>query len=526
MSAASLRLAEPSALDLPLPTSQIARDPRRDTLIFIAVVSVLRLIWSAVMEATNDEAYHYLYVIHPDWSFFDHPPMVMWVERLGLLLFGGWVHPLSLRFGFVVLAAGSTWVLARLTARRYGESAGFAAALLFNLSGYFAGAGGLVLPDPPMVFFSLLTIAALLHAVVDEPDRLRSWILVGLAFAGTLVSKYLAVLIPAGVFLYLILSPARRYLLLRPGPYVAMLIGMIGFVPVLIWNSQHDWASFRFQGGRAAAIEINWVGPFSFVVGPALILFPWIWFRLVAPLASGIRRFGSLPEADRLLICLAIVPLAVFLPISLLRPILPHWTLLAFVPLYPLAGAAWAAKGAANPEGFRRKVVVMSAATIGILLFVLVQARFGLLTFGNDDPIKEASGWESLGQQLKERGLVGKPKTYLLANRWHKAGQLAFAIRNESPVVCYEPTDARGFALWSKPSDWVGWDAYLVSLDGRDEELNHFKWYFESYDETPVAEFRMMRGWMPYRPVKVWHLRRMTRPFPFGNGDPEGRPVE
>ncbi|MBX9678891.1 MAG: glycosyltransferase family 39 protein [Gemmataceae bacterium] len=518
------------AVVAPLPEAVSAAErsdrDRRATFVLIAVVLVLRLLWSAVMEATNDEAYHYLYVVYPDWSFFDHPPMTMWVQRFGLLCFGGWVHPLSLRFGFVLLAAGSTWVLARLTARRYGEGAGLAAALLFNLTGYFAGAGGLVLPDPPLVFFSLLTIAALLHAVIEAPDRLAPWLGVGAAFAGALASKYLAAFLPMGVFLYLVLSPARRYLLLRPGPYLAIAVGMLGFVPALIWNAQHGWASFLFQSRRATVLEVNWIGPFSFVVGPALILFPWVWYRLIARLTAGLSRFRSLPEADRLLICLALVPLIAFLPISLLRPILPHWTLLAFVPLYPLAGAVWAMQRQANPAEWRRKVIVMSATTIGILFFILLQARFGLLSFGVHDPIKEASGWESLGRQLKERGLVGKPKTYLLSNRWHKAGQLAFAIRNESPVVCFEPTDARGFAMWSKPSDWVGWDAYLVSLDGDDEELNHFKWYFESYDETPVAQFRMMRGWMPYRPVKVWHLRRMTRPFPFGNGDPEGRPLE
>lgn len=499
---------------------------RRATLLLIAVVFVLRLLWSAVMEATNDEAYHYLYVVHPDWSFFDHPPMTMWVERFGLLCFGGWVHPLSLRFGFVLLCAGSTWILARLTARRYGEEAGFAAALLFNFTGYFAGAGGLVLPDPPLVFFSLLTTAALLHAIVDAPGSLAAWLSVGVAFAGAMASKYLAVFLPMGVFLYLILSPSRRYLLLRPGPYLAMAVGFVGFVPVLIWNAQHQWVSIRFQGQRAAALEVNWVGPFSYLVGPALILFPWIWYRLASRLLHGIRHFRDSNETDRLLICLAIVPLAAFLPISLLRPILPHWTLMGFLPLYPLAGAVWAAQRQAEPQRGRRKVKVMAATTVGILLFILLQARFGLLSFGKDDPIKEASGWESLGRQLKERGFVGKPNTFLLTNRWHKAGQLAFAIRNESPVACFEPQDARGFALWSKPSDWVGWDAYLVSLDGLDEELNHFKWYFETYDETPLAEFRMMRGWMPYRPVKVWHLRRMTRPFPFGNGNPEGRPIE
>lgn len=494
-------------------------DFRRATFALIGMVLVLRLAWSAVMPVTNDEAYHYLYVVHPAWSYFDHPPMTMWLERIGLAAFGGWTHALSLRFAFTLIFAGSTWVLFRLTARRYGDAAGFCAAFLLNVSGYFAGVGGFVLPDSPLLFFSLLTIAALLHAIIDAPDCLTAWINVGFAFAGALVSKYLAVFLPIGVFIYLLLSPARRYLLLRPGPYVAMAFGLLGFVPVLIWNAENGWASFLFQSRRASAIEINWLGPVSFLIGPVLILFPWIWFRLVKQLVRGFRNFTFVSEIDRLLVCLAIVPVVLFLPISLLRPILPHWTLMAFIPLYPLAGAAWAEILRSNRQRWKRIAIVNAAVTVFVMLFVLTQARLGLLTFGQDDPLKEASGWESVGEELKARGMVGKPKTFFIGNRWHKSGQLAFAIRNESPVVCFEPTDARGFAFWSKPEDWLGWDAYLVSLDGHDDELDHFKGYFKSFTPEPVAEFSMMRGWNPYRPVKVWHLRDMQIPFPFANGD-------
>src|SRR5438309_11956253 len=97
--------------------------PRRALWGLIAVSGLLRLAWAASLGPGNDEAYHYLFLVHPDWSYFDHPPMLAAVESVGVALAGGVVSPLSLRLGFVLLFAGSTWLMARLGSRLYGGRA-------------------------------------------------------------------------------------------------------------------------------------------------------------------------------------------------------------------------------------------------------------------------------------------------------------------------------------------------------------------------------------------------------------------
>ena len=47
----------------------------------------------------NDEAYHYLFAVHPDWSYFDHPPMLALVESAGLALVGFHASVFALRLG-------------------------------------------------------------------------------------------------------------------------------------------------------------------------------------------------------------------------------------------------------------------------------------------------------------------------------------------------------------------------------------------------------------------------------------------
>ncbi len=79
-----------------------------------------------------DEAYYVLYGQNLDWAFFDHPPMVGVVAALGASWRGGSARWSGLRFGFIVMFAGSTWLLARLTERFFGPRAGVLAAVVLN----------------------------------------------------------------------------------------------------------------------------------------------------------------------------------------------------------------------------------------------------------------------------------------------------------------------------------------------------------------------------------------------------------
>jgi hypothetical protein len=485
--------------------------------VLVLVGAILRLAWAAAMEPCNDEAYHYLFSVYPDWSFFDHPPMMMWVEWLGLSACGGWVHPLSLRLGFVLLTAGSTWVMFRIAARWYGDWAGFYAALLMNLTAYYGAAGAFALPDPPLLFFSLLTVWALGRALIDEPGRTWPWVWVGLAFAGTLLSKYHAIFLPMGVFLYIALTPGKRALLLRPGPYLASALGALGFAPVLIWNARNGWQSFAFQSSRAVGMEFHLDGLLTTLLGPILYLFLWNWLLLMSLLLKRLWRFGSVEGLDRLLVCLALPPIVVFLAISCVRTALPHWSLLGFVMLFPLAGHSWADWSALHPLWARKCVAAMTMVVLSIAGLTVAQGRFGLIPMPFDsDPLVEASGWDSVGAELKARGLLDEPKTFLFTIHWYESGQLAFAVRNEIPVLCYSPGDAHGFADWSTPEQWLGWDGLLITPNDDPNEISLICPFFTHVEL--IAEFPMTRGGTPFRPVRVWRCTRQLHPFPFRHG--------
>ena len=238
--------------------------------------------------------------------------------------------------------------------------------------------------------------------------------------------------------------------------------------------------------------------------GPIALLLPWIWYPLVEVFVGHLRKVRTIAGNDRLLFCLAIVPLGLFTAVSLTRPILPHWPLIGFLPLFPWLGSYWATRSQTEPVLVRRWLNFMAVSVVVMASAFLLQARFGVVNLPFRDPCIEISGWESVGQELTDRGLVDRPNTFLFTSHWFDSGQVAFAVRNRLPVACYRQGDARGFAYWSRPEDWLGMDAVLIDADLNNEISGEYEPYFRSITELPLIQ--MTRGGRPFGPVRVLSL--------------------
>ncbi len=502
---------------------------RRALLILIVASGMIRLSSACCLGLGNDEAYHWLYAEHPALGYYDHPPMMAWIEMLGLSLPGAGASAWSLRIGFILLFAGSTWLLARLTTRIFGEHAGFLAALALNLTGYYGlAASTFALPDGPLLFFWLLSMDRTSIAL-DPPagaartHPLRPWVWVGFAWGGAMLSKYHGVFLPMGTALFLVLHrPARRWLA-HPGPYLAAIVALFVFSPVIIWNATHEWASFLFQGGRAVGgASLRPEGIILAWLAQAMYLFPWVWIPLVVVLLVGCRNLRRATANERFLLALSIAPLCVFTLVAGFRPVLPHWGLIGLVSLFPLLGRKWALRLEARPRPTRRLLAGYAAFSMLFLAFTIAEYRFGMLQRGRNggglidasrDPTLDLYGWDQVAREIEKHSLADKPETFLFTRFWYQSAQLAHSLRGKNPVLCYNADDPRGFAFWSKPEDWVNHDGVLVVVGEHEAMARYYRRWFSSVEE--VSDFWVEREGKPVRRIGIYRCTRQRVPYPF-----------
>ena len=240
----------------PLPLSRsVVRSftPARAVITLIVVGAIIRIILAGAVGFGTDESYTVANSRIFSLSYVDYPPLHVW-------LVGAWSwlchteSPLVLRLPFVALFAGSTWLMFRLTAFLFDEVAGAWSALLLNLAPVFSLAhASWVLPDGPLMFLMLAGayVSARLLFAQEQPSReLAGWTAAG-AFAGlAMLTKYHGVFLPAAVFLFLLTWKPGRRVLESPAPWLAAAVALAVFLPVIAWNSSHDWTGLFFQTRR------------------------------------------------------------------------------------------------------------------------------------------------------------------------------------------------------------------------------------------------------------------------------------
>lgn len=214
----------------------------------LVISTVIRAFLAAFFEFGNDEVYYWTYALYPDWSHFDHPPMVGWVMQLFSLnlLFS---DEFFLRLASVVFMTIDTWLFYRIGKEIKDSLTGFYAALLFTASLYgFVIIGVFILPDTPLMLFMLLSLLSFIRYFKTSKNK---YMLLGGLFAGlSLLSKYSAVFIWSGVGLYILLFDRKQ--LKNKYLYLSALISVVCLLPVLIWNIQNDFISFTFHGDRVS----------------------------------------------------------------------------------------------------------------------------------------------------------------------------------------------------------------------------------------------------------------------------------
>jgi hypothetical protein len=405
----------------------------------IAAMTAVRLIFAGVIDLRTDEAYYWTWSKENVLSFLDHPPMIAWFIRFGTAIFGD--TNLGVRFAGVVAMLVTQLLLADIVRRVTRDARAVVLVLLMPEAALYYGLlMAKVSPDVAMIPFAVAMLWALVRLSVSGDARW--WLATGL-FAGlALLSKFTFVMLLPAVAAFTLVPAWRWRWLKSPWPWLAALIAVAIFLPVLIWNGEHDWASFRFQFVRAVATHkwsLRTVGEFIGIqfglVG--FVMLPVVLSGVALTAWRGYRRREAVPV---LLSTCVIVPFCYFFWKSTTLRVGDTWPTF----LWP-AGFAATAINVAMPPGkdwpawmvrstifwVRTAVVTGIVFVVGVFLYyVAVPWNF----IGKNDPIGGEAGYE----QVAERARAELRKTgasWIATTDYRTYAMMRWYFKDQVPVV-------------------------------------------------------------------------------------------
>lgn len=424
-------------------------------LVFYGLWLLLGLIQAGLTELQDDEAYYWVYSRFLDWGYFDHPPMIAVLIKMGYAIFP---NELGVRLIPLLLNILSLVLIEKLINKKnpflfYGIALSI---VVVQLMGFIA------VPDTPLIFFTALFFLCYKN-FIQKPSVL-STLLLGVAVALLLYSKYQAVLI----VLFTLVSNPRLFT--RYQTYFAGLIALLLFAPHLWWQYQHDWVSFRFHlfennaHAYKPAFTAEYIGGQVLLAGPVagIILLPAAFL------------FKTTTETEKAL-RYTMIGLLVFFGLSSLRgKVEANWTIPVLVPVFVLAHQYLLQK-----INWQKILFRLLPLTLILVLFARVIMIADLLP--SKEIKKRYHAWKAWPAQMKQR-TKGIPVVF--SNSYQRASKYWFY--SGQPTYSQNAYHGRinNYNYWPIEDSFLGKPVYFLDI--------YDMWRFPDSLKTPV-------GWVGYR---------------------------
>lgn len=505
----------------------------------IAISTLARLIIASSLELSNVEVYYWALSTKLQWNYFDHPPMVAWLIRLTTM---NLVHTeLFVRLGAIMSCAVCTWLIFKLGTLINDERTGWFAALLYASSIYSSiEIGVFILPDSPQMIFWLSGILLLVKIIQMPPDHPKYpllWCLFGIISGLCIMSKVHGVFLWFGISSYLLVFDRSRFKNLYF--YLSLGITLIIISPIIIWNIQHDFITYKFHSSRISLAGAGWHAG-MFLKTLLEVIFstgPIHYFLVFSGIYWVIKGNSTVDKKNIQILLFCGLPLIVILVfLSLFRETLPHWPGPAFSILFILP----AIKLASREKNIAGKLPTILKLAIGYSIFIAVSQVMLINYFpgtlsaekqgmkvGAEDLTLDMYGWKAAGIKYdslyksdvaKKIMPAGAP---IIITNWIPAAHIDFYMARPTGQQTYgfgNILDLHQYYLmnnYKKPLKY-GDDAYYIcpsnsfSYKASDKVLNSFKTYdmaliFPEYRSGMVCKeyyiFRL-KGYKGYQSPK------------------------
>lgn len=508
-------------------------------LFFAIFVTMFRLNYVAqqYVDLASEEAQYWAWSRRLDWSYYSKPPLIAYSIRFFCTIFGD--TALGVRGGAIVMSAILMVITWSLTLRLFRDERIACLSLLgVNAIPMYAVGAAVMTTDTPLLLFWAATIWSLQRAIFEE--RRHAWWMGGVLLGLGLLSKYAMLYLIPCIALFLALSPKYRFWLRRPQPYLSVLIGLMFFAPVIVWNGQHNWVTFRhvyrLAGGGAPAPTVD-LGVrlmkmvetfFQFFGGQVGFITPLLFGAMVwVVMRTFARRDWRLDDRVLFLACLS-MPILVFFHIkSLFSTTYANWGAMAYYTAAPLV--VWwlvsnydAATDRPGRVYWRRWGIAMfgTAAlfTVGVHfgsdVYLTLNRAFGAVTGGKQlnpklDPMYQLIGWRKLASEVTEiRSRMPDPHdAFIFAPDYHTASLMSFYVKDQP--FTFNPNLGRRmnqFDIWGGLTDEAGNDAVYVTGDDDETTRPHRLVRERFFQWDPPAVVALGKRGVEYKEYRVFRL--------------------
>lgn len=450
--------------------------------ILILAAAALRLVYLAgncPLDLAPDEAHYWDWSRNLDWSYYSKGPLVAYLIHMGTRLAGPWVEPftagdmLAVRLPAVMcgsLLLVSLYILT-VQAFRSDRLACAVVALALTMPLVAAGSSLMTIDAPYTCCWGWALVLGFQACLRRSP---WAWPAAGLLVGLGILAKYTMVLWIPSLGLFLLTNPEQRRLLLRPGFWVMVTIALLSCLPILLWNAQHDWVTFRHVSAlsRVQQKTVHWLGPLAFA-GVQFLLLLGFWFVAWLAAMIALRPWKQADARLRFLWWMSAPMFLVFLLFGFKTGGgEPNWPVTAYISGMVLA-AGWLARQLETPSLWYRRlltgglvsVCVLGLSLIGLMYFSpsaqpLLARLSGPATQRHPlplrrfDPTCRLRGWQHLAaevdrvrDELRQEGIV----PVLAASSWSLPGELGFYCKDNPRVY------SLGLALGDRFSQYDFW---------------------------------------------------------------------
>ena len=472
---------------------------RRLLFYLIAAITIFRLIYINFVPLVPQEAYYWKYAMHLALSYFDHPPMTAYI-----IAFFTWIggdHVFFIRIGSIILSTGLIILLYSITQRLFrNQKMAIVTVLAINCTVIFSIGSIIITPDVPFLFFWALIVYSLVR--LQESHHWKWWYLAGASLGFGLLSKYTAVLIVPGIFVYILLSRSQRKWLLTIYPYSGLLLALFIFSPVIIWNYQHDWASFLFQSSNRFSQMIRLRFDYFFqLIGSQLgMLTPYIFILvLVGWIQIGILSFKERNEKYSLLFWIALPVYFVFTLSSFRSLVKMNWLAPAYITSI-IASIEWI-QSAQTKWSNRFKKIFKPGLILGLIIVVFMHL-FPIFPLFPSRKGDTWTGWQELSEKVVEIKVEMGEDTFIFGHEYKIPSEITFYTPNHESTYSGEIIGEKGlqYNYWTNFDELIGKNAIFVTSNAqRYRKIDRIRKYFDLIEEEV--------------PLKIIHRNRVFRIF-------------